>query len=154
MKGLLNFCCCVMGAIMPFISNVLVSPPTPLHTCQSESRIGLDGVPDGDWYCHLCRHTKTPASSSIRIKHESAPSSSSSAPKKRKRSIGRLTPIEEDENGIIVLTDSDDEEEEDEEQATVPLKKHKCSLCGIPISDFDDLQVTSPPPPSPTRFPI
>jgi hypothetical protein len=53
--------------------------------------------------------------------------------------------MEDDE--IIVLTDSDsdEEEEEDEEEEKAPVvpitKRHKCTLCGLPVSDFNDLQV-------------
>jgi hypothetical protein len=66
---------------------------------------------------------------------------------KRASTSSSRRPVEDEEDDIIVLSDNtedDDDDEEDEE----PKKKHKCSLCGHPVDDFNDLQVSSliPPP--------
>jgi hypothetical protein len=75
--------------------------------------------------------------------------------KRQKRaSSSRSRNDDEEDEDIIVLSDntgdeSDEEQEEGEEAGELAnnsprTKKHKCSLCGHPVDNFDDLQVPHP----------
>lgn len=88
-------------------------------------KIGLDHIPDGDWYCPKCV-----GSSGIKIKSEVS---------ERKRRRDSEDELENDD--IVVLSDTD------EDDILPPPKKHKCSLCGHSVADFDDLQVLRDIPP-------
>lgn len=81
-------------------------------------------------------------SSRVSIKKEATSPKRRTSTPKSKRSNEQLGKRKRNaqtraEDGVVILSDT----EEDDVIVPSVQKKHKCSLCGHPVADFDDLQV-------------